>query len=284
MNNEKSVQPVEESQWSREELQLEIDKARAAMVEAEAELAAEQAAVNAFRMHCRLKLDDLVDQMLQQRSMKEALLLELALLRQGIDPAYLDDDDPLTDKAWMEEPPHEDEPLLPTETPRDKAAEKKLFRELARRFHPDLAASAFERSYRTTIMAAINNAYSEGDSEALYDLAGELTPQEVAVLSQISNSEIRRARKSINKMRRLENKAKRQLAALRRENTARLWLRVQALDEHDEDGWSVIRRELEQVINRRQVEIDQLSKQVALLHVQMEEGSTNFPETDTDSS
>jgi hypothetical protein len=85
-------------------------------------------------------------------------------------------------------------------------------------------------------------------------------------------------------MRRLENKAKRQLAALRRENTARLWLRVQALDEHDEDGWSVIRRELEQVINRRQGEIDQLSKQVALLHEQMEEGSTNFPETDTDSS
>ena len=271
MNNEKSMQPVQESQWSKEELRLEIEKARVAMVEAEGELAAEQAAVNAFRMHCRLKLDDLVDQMLQQRSTKEALLAELALMRQGIDPAFLDDDDdPLTDEPWTDEPLQEDEPLLPTETPRDKAAEKTLFRELARRFHPDLAVSAFERSYRTTIMAAINSAYAEGDSEALYDIAGELTPQEVAALSQISNREVRRARQSINKMRRLENKAKRQLAALRRENTARLWQRVQTLDEHDEDGWSVLRRELEQVISRRQDEIDQLNKQIEMLREQVE--------------
>jgi hypothetical protein len=62
-------------------------------------------------------------------------------------------------------------------------------------------------------------------------------------------------------MRRLESKAKRQLAALRQENTARLWQRVQTLDEQDEDGWSMIRRELEEAISRRQIEIDKLSKQ-----------------------
>jgi hypothetical protein len=265
MNNERSLQPVEESQWSSEQLRLEIDRARAALAAAEAELAAEQAAVNAFRMHCRLKLDDLVDQLLQLRSEKESLLVKLELLRQGVDPAFLDNDDPLMDEVWTEETAAEDEPLLPTDTPRDKAAEKRLFRELARRFHPDLAATAFERSYRTTIMAAINNAYAEGDSEALYDLAGELTPEEVAGLARISNVEVWRTHHSINKMRRLERKARRQLAVLRQENTARLWRRVQTLDENDEDGWSVIRRELEQAISRRQMEIDQLSKQVEKL-------------------
>jgi hypothetical protein len=262
MNNDKSLQPVEQPSWSREQLHKEIDEARVALAEAEAELAAEQAAVNAFRMHCRLKLDDLVDRLLELRAEKETLLLELELLRQGVDPAYLNDDDPLMGEVWTEEIDDEEEPLLPTETPRDKAAEKKLFRELARRFHPDLAASSFERSYRTTIMAAINDAYSAGNSEALYDLAGELTPEEAATLSQISNVEVRRARQSINKMHHLQRKAKRQLVALRQENTARLWQRVQTLDEYDEDEWSVIRRELEQAIRRRQSEVARLSTQL----------------------
>lgn len=261
MDSEKGLQRVEDFEWSSETLNREVEKARSALAEAEAELAAEQAAVNAFRMHCRLKLDDLVDQLLDLRSEKESLLVKLELMRQGVDPAYLDEDDPLSEAMWFEETGEEEEPLLPTDTPADKAAEKRLFRELARRFHPDLAATAFERSYRTTIMTAINNAYASGDSEALYDLAGELTPVEAADLAQISNVEQRRIRRSINKMRRLESKAKRQLAALRQENTARLWQRVQTLDEQDEDGWSMIRRELEEAISRRQIEIDKLSKQ-----------------------
>ncbi len=265
MINDRSLQPVEQPTWSREQLRKEIEEARVDLAEAEAELAAEQAAVNAFRMHCRLKLDDLVDRLLELRSEKETLLLELELWRQGVDPADLNDDDPLVGEVWTKEIDDEKEPLLPTETPRDKAAEKKLFRELARRFHPDLAATSFERSYRTTIMAAINDAYSSGDGDALYDLAGELTPVEAATLSRISNVEVRRARQSINKMHHLQRKARRQLAALRQENTARLWQRVQTLDEHDEDEWSVIRRELEQAIRRRQSEIDRLSAQVEKL-------------------
>ena len=66
-------------------------------------------------------------------------------------------------------------------------------------------------------------------------------------------------------MRRLEGKARRQLANLRQENTARLWRRAQQLNEQDEDGWSLIRRELELAISRRRVEVNKLSSQVAKL-------------------
>ena len=257
---------MENAHGKSEMLRAQLERARLSLAEAEADLAGEQAAVNAFRMHCRLKLDDLVDRLSALRSEKEALLVNLELLRQGVDPTYLDEDDPLSDESWFEETAEEEDVLLPTETPGDKAAEKRLFRELARRFHPDLASTAFEQSYRTTIMSAINNAYAAGDTEALYDLAGEIAPNEVDDLAQISDSKVRQMRQSISKMRRLESKAKRQLAALRQENTARLWRRAQALDEYDEDGWSRIRRELELAITRRGAEIHKLRDQIEQLN------------------
>jgi hypothetical protein len=263
--NEKALQPTGEVNDDPQNLRYSLAQARATLAEAEAELAREQAAVNAFRMHCRLMLDDLVERILELRSRRETVIMRLAFLREGMDPDELHESDPLAGDAWQGEV--EEEPLLPTDTPADKAAEKRLFRELARRFHPDLATSAFERSYRTTIMAAINSAYSAGDVEALYDLAGELSPEEVATLAGISDVEQRRLRRSINKMRRLTSKARRQLAALRHENTARLWQRTQLLEAQDEDGWSVIRRELEQAIERRERELAWLSEQAARLDV-----------------
>ena len=265
--NEKQVQRTKQPRQEAEDLRLELERSRAELTEAEAELAREQAAVNAFRMHCRLKLDDLVDQLMELKAEKQALLLELELLRQGIDPAMFPDDDPLCQQTLFADDTGEEEPLLPTPTPRDREAEKRLFRELARRFHPDLATTAFERSYRTTIMAAINSAYTAGDVEALYDLAGRTSPEEADSLAQITDAEVRRLRDAINRVRRLRSKARRQLDVLRQENTARLWQRAQALDEHDEDGWSVIRRELESHIDRRQSEINILRHQIERLQV-----------------
>ena len=265
MNDDKGLQPVKDAHGKLDELQLELEKARASLAEAEAELAEEQAAVNAFRMHCRIMLDDLVDQLLQLRSERESLLVNLEFLRQGYDPLDFDDD-PLAQATWFEKTDVEEDILLPTDTPSDKAAEKRLYRELARRFHPDLALSMFERAYRTTIMSAINNAYAAGDTEALYDLAGELSPAEAANLLQTSNVEARRISQTINKMRRLERKARRQMAVLRQENTARLWRFVQTLDEQDADSWSLVRRELEEAISRRQAEINALRDQVEKLN------------------
>ncbi|MFN2116918.1 MAG: hypothetical protein ACK2U0_04985 [Candidatus Promineifilaceae bacterium] len=264
MNDERMLQPVEDPRDNLSKLQSELETARASLTEAEAELAEEQAAVNVFRMHCRIRLDDLVDRYLQLRSERESLLINLEFLRQGFDPMSVDDD-PLADEVWFEESIDEEDILLPTDTPTDKAAEKRLYRELARRFHPDLATNLFERAYRTTIMAAINIAYAERDTEALYDLAGELNPAEAVDLVQPSNAEMRRIGQLINKMRRLERKAKRQLAALRRENTARLWQRVQILGDQDEDGWTIIRKELQRAITLRENEIQELRIQLELL-------------------
>lgn len=269
------IEPVTNLRDKVNRLQAEYDQARLALAAAEAELAQEQAAVNAFRMHCRLKLDDLIDTFFALRTNKQALLTRLQLLQQAQDLGIpFDEDDPfwrldeeLDGDSLADD---EDDLLLPTETPRDKAAEKRLYRELARRFHPDLAETAVEQAYRTSVMSAINNAYQVNDIQALYDLAGELEPGEIAELAGIESPEVRRLREVILKCRRLRRKAQLQLRTLRRENTARMWQRAQQLDETDADYWSVIKGELEAVIKKREREIVMLREQVAVLEAQNE--------------
>jgi len=54
-----------------------------------------------------------------------------------------------------------------------KAELKSLYRELAKRFHPDLAANDLERESHGARMAEINDAYARGDLEALRRAAEE---------------------------------------------------------------------------------------------------------------
>lgn len=54
---------------------------------------------------------------------------------------------------------------------------KRLYRSLARRFHPDLAPDEKDRDRRNRIMSQINKAYQEGDMEMLESLE-EATPHD----------------------------------------------------------------------------------------------------------
>jgi uncharacterized protein YhaN len=50
---------------------------------------------------------------------------------------------------------------------------KRLFRKVARAVHPDLATDERERAYRTSLMARANEAYKNGDMEALRQILKE---------------------------------------------------------------------------------------------------------------
>jgi len=82
---ERALQPAAAG-GQADPLRAELRAAQEALRAAEAELAAEQAAVNAFRMHARLMLDDLADAILLLRARKQALLTELALAAADDDP------------------------------------------------------------------------------------------------------------------------------------------------------------------------------------------------------
>ena len=254
-----SLLPIPSPARSHEQLRADLRQAQEELRVAEADLAAEQAAVNAFRMHARLMLDDLADAILTLRARKQSLLTALALQEAS-------DDDPLGPAA--EAPADaaaasaDDDLPLPTPTPRDRAAEKRLYRELARRFHPDLAETAAELAYRTSVMTAVNAAYTAGDAQALYDLAGELEPDELRELAQIETREARQLRERLMQCRRRRRKVARQLDDLRRENTARLWRRARELDEPNENWWAAVRRELETARARLEGEVAALEERL----------------------
>jgi hypothetical protein len=260
------LQPAPGTVQQQRDLEADLLAAQEQLRQAEADLAAEQAAVNAFRMHARLMLDELVDEILALLAAKQSALTRLQLLRQELDTAP-EADNPLDPTHGQPEPPDEApdpvEALLPTGTPRDKAAERRLYRELARKFHPDLAESAVESAYRTAMMAAVNTAYTAGDLGALYDLAGELEPEEIARLSAIDEKALRRLQERIIRCHRRRRKVDRQLQALRKESTARLWRKAQELE--GDNWWASVRVDLEAARSRLRTEVAGLEEQLALL-------------------
>ncbi|MBP9502436.1 MAG: hypothetical protein KBF17_09780 [Candidatus Promineofilum sp.] len=252
----RQLQRVDSAADRTDELQAELRVAREELRVAEADLANEQAAVNAFRMHARLMLDDLADAIESLLTERQSLLTRLELSRQAAEESPVSEDNPLGPDA--ERPPDYDDPAfesLPTATPNDKAAEKRLYRELARRFHPDLADGAAELAYRTSVMTAVNSAYTAGDIQTLYDLAGELEPGELRELAAIESREHRRLRERILQCRRRRRKVARQLQVLREDKTARLWRKARELDEPNGDWWSAVRRDLETARLRLEKEV-----------------------------
>lgn len=66
---------------------------------------------------------------------------------------------------------------------------KRLYRELARHYHPDLTTDAAERERRNHLMADINAAYSNGDIDALRALAAQ--PQATSAAEPLAAIQLR---------------------------------------------------------------------------------------------
>jgi hypothetical protein len=114
------LQPYDTSQLHA--LRADLQMVQQALLAAEAELSQRQAAINAFRMHCRLKLDRLVDAYQELGAEKQSLWTRLQLLQQAEELGIpFDEEDPFWQGQTADPPPPDshDEPLLPTNTPRD---------------------------------------------------------------------------------------------------------------------------------------------------------------------
>lgn len=70
---------------------------------------------------------------------------------------------------------------------------KRLYRQLARRFHPDLAANGVEREVRTVKMTAVNEAYAARSVPELLALAEELDDEATGAFVAQTTAEMGRA-------------------------------------------------------------------------------------------
>ena len=111
---------------------------------------------------------------------------------------------------------------------------KRLFRQLARLIHPDLAGDAAERERRTNLMVAANDAYEQGDLAALERLLADWHASPEAGMARIDD----------------------ELAEL--EASAMGWLR-RRVEKAAREGWDLLAhmvRELDRQISEAQLELE----------------------------
>jgi len=154
--------------------------------------------------------------------------------------------------AWGErEPEQEPEPRAPVS---DEA--KRLFRQLARLIHPDLAGDAAERERRTNLMVAANDAYEQGDVAALERLLGDWHASPEAVTGSGAAAELERTIRRIAQVEAGMARIDEELAEL--EASAMGWLR-RRVEKAAREGWDLLAHmvhELDRQIAEAQVELD----------------------------
>lgn len=89
-----------------------------------------------------------------------------------LDPRFFEDDDAPAAAAPAFSVPPLDPAARVSEDP--AARLKRLYRLLARRYHPDFASDDDDREYRHRLMVMINEAYENADLGALETLAGQM--------------------------------------------------------------------------------------------------------------
>jgi len=182
------------NQWQEriKELQALLEEVKPLLIAAEAELSERLAEISTFEFNVRCRLESLTRRL-------EELTDEIRMLHQRLnhlrEELFSDDDfvDGELYEQWRttedagaaasgnyryREVPEQD--YTHSLTPDQSAAIKQLYRQLARRFHPDFALDEEDRIYRTAMMMAINAAYAAADLNRLEVLAQEPDPQQKA--------------------------------------------------------------------------------------------------------
>jgi hypothetical protein len=133
---------------------------------------------------------------------------------------------------------------------------RRLFRQLARVIHPDLAGDPRERERRTNLMVAANDAYEQGDVAALERLLEDWHASPEAVTGTGAAAELERTLRRIAQVESAIVRIDEELAEL--EASAMGWLRHR-VEKAAREGWDLLAhmvRELDRQISEAQLELD----------------------------
>jgi hypothetical protein len=133
---------------------------------------------------------------------------------------------------------------------------RRLFRQLARLIHPDLAGDPQERERRTNLMVAANDAYEQGDVAALERLLQDWHASPEAVTGRGAAAELERTLRRIAQVEAGMRGIDEELSEL--EASAMGWLR-RRVEKAAREGWDLLAhmvRELDRQIGEAQLELD----------------------------
>jgi hypothetical protein len=149
-------------------------------------------------------------------------------------------------KQQAERPPRASQP--------EQAELKALYRELAKRFHPDLTTDPEEKEWREGMMADVNAAYQNKDLNALLELRQRPDRQPERV-SQTREEILAKMAAEILRLDQLIAKLNRQIYELSNSSLAQLQLNVSMARQAGQDLLGQIARDLELEIARAKAEL-----------------------------
>jgi len=244
-------------------LRREVETIQAQLIEAEAQLADRQAEINAFEFEFEARVGYLLDKLsaLDREISHYTDLIETIRNRDRFGGAYLSVERQYQ-RAW--EKPTQSAPIPPPEPlPTATEAEiKKLYRQLARQFHPDLAADETERAYRTEQMAAINDAYAARSLVELQRLGQERAIPQAGKAGQTDAQRLAALEAELARCRRRLGEIEIALKRLEQRPSLALSLQVKLAWKRGEDILAQMAQEFEQQVGRKTVERDMLKAQI----------------------
>lgn len=253
------------------ELQVLLEELRPELIEAEAQLADRLAAISAFEYKVRARLGPLSRRLDELQAEIDTLRRELRRYQAG---SLLWDEEANPKDSAGEEWRFEESAASAgdyryrrqTEAPRPAPGGKRLvllkqlYRQLARRFHPDLVLDEADRAYRTDMMMAINAAYAAGDLEALERLANE--PDTISCEPRSPEELIAAFQREVDHCRRRLAEIAAEMAMLENHDSARLMKRVEKAAAVGRDLLTELAADLRLRISEKMVERNVLETQL----------------------
>ncbi len=252
-------------------LEALLAELRPQLIDAETQLADRLAAIGAFEYRLRARLETLnrrLDALQKEidglratlRHYQDALDWEgipMAASRSERDWRYGGEEAAASGNYRYRPTAEAPRPVLAAE---QLAALKQLYRQLAHRFHPDLAEDEATRAYRTDLMMAINVAYAAGDLAALQRLAEE--PDAASRGPQTDEALVAALQREVDHCRRRLAEIAAELATLERHDSARLLRRAERAATEGRDLVAELAADLRRRINEKLVERDVLETQL----------------------
>lgn len=263
------------------ELQMLLDELRPRLIDSETQLADQLAAINAFEFKLRAKLEPLTRRLGKIESEVNELRRQLRELEDDWLFSRIDGDEPEPAGGWRfsrEEGAaasgdyrYRSEAVQPPAQP--LAAElmaeiKQLYRQLARRFHPDLALNETDRAYRTGIMMAINAAYTAGDLEQLKALAHE--PDSISQAPATDQALAEALLREVERCRRRLGEIAQELRKLEQHQSARIMQQVERAASVGRDYLNEMARDLQLQIKEKMAERVILTQRIEEFELQQD--------------
>ncbi|NIO71407.1 MAG: hypothetical protein GTN71_20835, partial [Anaerolineae bacterium] len=169
-------------------------------------------------------------------------------------------------RTWQQP---EEPPSPPPAEPVDAATEaqiKKLYRQLCRRFHPDLTQDTQERAWRTEMMTAINAAYAARSLVELQALA-EKPDRSPSAETGTDEQRLAALRDRLQQIQRRLREVKQESRELTNSPTMQMNLDVKFAQRQGRDLLAEMAADVEKDLARKRVELDFLVAQLKQLGI-----------------